>query len=492
MIYFRKKNIFELNVQKTFLLLLTVFVIKVLSIFYSPLSLSVDEAQYWDWSNNLDFGYFSKPPFIAWLIASTTYFFGIAEWSIRLSSPIIHLLIAVVIWLISKSVYNVKVANFITLIWATLPLTSFGSLIISTDTPLLLFWCLSLFTLLKTLESNKIIWPILLGISIGLAFLTKYAALYFIIILICLIILNERFKKNVFKFILTICVFLLVCAPNLYWNYVNDLSTFSHTAYNANLDTVSLNYLEPMKFIGSQLVICGPFILIAYLFKITKFKSHNKNEFLLICFSLPILILIIIQAFLKTSNANWAATAFPGIIILIGSFMYNQKNKIILVGIKLNLIINIGIFVLLIKIFITGNLNPIDLKSDPLRKLKGYSEQSKTIKLYLDSEKPSALIFSRRNEITKFSYQLKLFENKEIKRYYFTSRKNPINHYEYNYNFKNHSLKKNDIVLIISNLDGIDRQYIKYFDKFETLGKTIFKETENSVRSYYIIRANIK
>ena len=492
MIYFRKKNIFELNVQKTFLFLLAIFIIKIISILNSPLSLSVDEAQYWDWSNNLDLGYFSKPPLIAWLIASTTYFFGIAEWSIRLSAPIFHFFIAVIIWFISKNVYNIKVANFITLIWATLPLTSFGSLIISTDTPLLLFWCMSLFTLLKTLESNKIIWPILLGMSIGLAFLTKYAALYFIIILICLIILNQRFKKNVFKFVLTICIFLLVCAPNLYWNYVNDLSTFSHTAYNANLETVSLNYFEPIKFMGSQLIICGPFILIAYLFKITKIKSYNKNEFLLICFSLPILILIIIQAFLKTSNANWAATAFPGIIILIGNFIYNQKNKIILAGIKLNLLINIGIFSLLMKIFITGNLNPIDLKSDPLRKLKGYSEQSKTIRLYLDSEKPSALIFSRRNDITKFSYQLKLFENKEIKRYYLTLRKKPINHYEYNYNFKGHSLKKNDVVLIISSLDGIDRQYIKYFDKFETIGKTIFKETENSVRSYYIIKANMK
>ena len=125
MIYFRKKIIFELSVQKTFLFLLALFIIKVISLLNSPLSLSVDEAQYWDWSNNLDFGYFSKPPFIAWLIASTTYFFGISEWSIRLSSPIIHLLIAVVIWFISKSVYNIKVANFITLIWATLPLTNY-------------------------------------------------------------------------------------------------------------------------------------------------------------------------------------------------------------------------------------------------------------------------------------------------------------------------------------------------------------------------------
>ncbi len=83
-------------------------------------------------------------------------------------------------------------------------------------------------------------------------------------------------------------------------------------------------------------------------------------------------------------------------------------------------------------------------------------------------------------------------KNNEIKRYYLTLRKKPINHYEYNYNFKDHSLKKNDVVLIISSLNGVDRQYLKYFDKFETLGETIFKETENSMRNYYIIRANIK
>ena len=127
---------------------------------------------------------------------------------------------------------------------------------------------------------------------------------------------------------------------------------------------------------------------------------------------------------------NFKNLAMWGIIVILTIGLYNmfknpqgsisQKNKIILAGIKLNLLVNIVILAVLIKIFITGNLNPIDLKSDPLRKLKGYSEQSKTIKLYLDSEKPSALIFSRRNDITKFSYQLKLFENKEVKRYYLT------------------------------------------------------------------------
>ena len=147
-----------------------------------------------------------------------------------------------------------------------------------------------------------------------------------------------------------------------------------------------------------------------------------------------------------------------------------------------------------IKIIIPGNAVAAQLALDVFRKawiiikIKMGSEKQINKNSFLLYD----LIFSRRSDITKFSYQLKLFENKEIKRYYLTLRKKPINHYEYNYNFKDHSLKKNDVVLIINSLDGIDRQYIKYFDKFETIGKTIFKEAKNSVRSYYIIRANMK
>ena len=70
-----------------------------------------------------------------------------------------------------------------------------------------------------------------------------------------------------------------------------------------------------------------------------------------------------------------------------------------------------------------------------------------------------------------------------------TLRKKPINHYEYNYNLKDHSLKKNDVVLIISSLDGIDRQYIKHFDKFETIGKTIEIGGERKVSWNEIIKS---
>ena len=52
----------------TVIVILTVLA-RCLAIINSPLELSADEAQYWLWSNHLSWGYFSKPPLIAWLIS---------------------------------------------------------------------------------------------------------------------------------------------------------------------------------------------------------------------------------------------------------------------------------------------------------------------------------------------------------------------------------------------------------------------------------------
>ena len=43
---------------------------------HAGITLYVDEAQYWTWAQALDWGYFSKPPGIAALIALSTTLFG--------------------------------------------------------------------------------------------------------------------------------------------------------------------------------------------------------------------------------------------------------------------------------------------------------------------------------------------------------------------------------------------------------------------------------
>jgi len=46
--------------------------------------LEAEEAQYWDWSRRLDWGYYSKGPMVAYLIALSTQLGGNSEFWVRL------------------------------------------------------------------------------------------------------------------------------------------------------------------------------------------------------------------------------------------------------------------------------------------------------------------------------------------------------------------------------------------------------------------------
>ena len=59
--------------------------------------LGFEEAQYWSWSRELDFGFYSKPPLLALVIRLTTALFGDGEAAVRLASPILHAASALVI-----------------------------------------------------------------------------------------------------------------------------------------------------------------------------------------------------------------------------------------------------------------------------------------------------------------------------------------------------------------------------------------------------------
>ncbi|MBN6741172.1 hypothetical protein JKG47_11630 [Acidithiobacillus sp. MC6.1] len=53
-----------------------------------PLHLSGDEAQYWTWSRHLDWGYYTKVPAIAWIIALGTRIVANTELGVRYFAPL--------------------------------------------------------------------------------------------------------------------------------------------------------------------------------------------------------------------------------------------------------------------------------------------------------------------------------------------------------------------------------------------------------------------
>lgn len=119
--------------------LLVMTALRLIAIAITPLGLDVEEAQYWLWSQTPDGGYFSKPPMIAWWIGLTTAIAGNTEFGVRMAAPFLQLISALLIWRIAARAYDALAGKLAALIWISLPASAIGSVVMSTDSPMLLF-----------------------------------------------------------------------------------------------------------------------------------------------------------------------------------------------------------------------------------------------------------------------------------------------------------------------------------------------------------------
>ena len=139
-----------------------------------PITLFYDEAYYLSWAQTPDWGYFSKPPVVAWLIALTTGLFGTAEWAVKLGAPLLYGLSTLLIYGIGHRLLSRESGFFAALIFLLAPLVSFNSLFITTDAPLLFFWSAALYAFVRAQASNGWGWWLLAALCGGLGLLSKY------------------------------------------------------------------------------------------------------------------------------------------------------------------------------------------------------------------------------------------------------------------------------------------------------------------------------
>ena len=86
------------------------------------IDLYVDEAYYWGWSKSLDWGYFSKPPVIAALIAASTAVFGDGILAVKLPALLLYPATSLVIAAIGTRLFDARVGFWSGLAFLTMPL----------------------------------------------------------------------------------------------------------------------------------------------------------------------------------------------------------------------------------------------------------------------------------------------------------------------------------------------------------------------------------
>jgi 4-amino-4-deoxy-L-arabinose transferase-like glycosyltransferase len=297
---------------------------RLLALRTGALDLLPDEAQYWSWSRTLAAGYFSKPPVVAWLIGATTALLGDdGEFAVRLAAPLIHAATGIVVALLGRDLFSARVGFWAALCYATLPGVDFSALIISTDVPLLFCWALALFALWRLLGQPSRIWAVLLGVAIGLGFLSKYAMGYF---LIGMIVLTATEPISMWRgagrwLLLALFVAVAIVLPNILWNARHGWATVGHTAANADWSAFGLHIQETMAFAAAQFGVFGPILMAAFIVRVAlwrRYPPYDQERFLL-AFSLPVLLLMIIQSGISRAHANWAAVTYvPATILVVG------------------------------------------------------------------------------------------------------------------------------------------------------------------------------
>lgn len=296
------------------LILCGLLAIRLAGLFIAPWGLHGDEAQYWSWSRDPAFGYFSKPPMIAWVIGATTGVFGQAEWAVRLAAPFLHIATASVIFLTGRRLFDARIGFWAGLIYALMPAVWLSSFIMSTDASLLLFWALALHGWACLRESASWARAVQLGLGVGLGLLSKYAMAFFVPVLVLAIIMDKPTRRALLgpKGLLAGLIAAACLAPNLMWNAANDFATISHTAENANLQQDLFNPLEVLTFWFDQLGVFGiivfPMLVLALVAAFR--KKLSRPAIWLAGFAALPLLAISLEALLSRANANWAVTAY--------------------------------------------------------------------------------------------------------------------------------------------------------------------------------------
>ncbi|MEO0320617.1 MAG: glycosyltransferase family 39 protein, partial [Pseudomonadota bacterium] len=183
--------------------LIVIVCVRLIALGTSQLDLGPDETQYWFWAQSPAFGYFSKPPMIAWLIGATTGLFGDASWAVRLASPLLHGGTACFLFALTHHLYDRKIAFWAGTGWLIMPGIAFSATLMTTDVPLLFFWsgALYIFALIMVERTPRFGEPslglgVMLGVFMGLGFLSKYAMIYFLIALLITVIVSGRIKDR--------------------------------------------------------------------------------------------------------------------------------------------------------------------------------------------------------------------------------------------------------------------------------------------------------
>jgi 4-amino-4-deoxy-L-arabinose transferase-like glycosyltransferase len=340
------------------------------------LPVSPDEAYYWIWGRALAPGYYDHPPMIGVWIAAGTALLGDTPLGIRLLGPIGVAVASLLLARAAEALFPGRAAGgwAAAILNATL-LFSAGSVLVTPDTPLLVFWCAALWAVAKLHASGDGRWWLAFGLLAGCALLSKYTALLLGFGVVLWLLTEPRQRGWLLRWqIWAGGVLAILCfTPVIWWNAHHGWISFAKQGGRAGSAGTgsSLRYLA--ELVGGQVALATPLIFAfcvvgTVLACRAWLRQRDAAAGLLACVTVPAALLFLWQATGSRVQGNWPAILYPSACIAAAAFLGPGWLRWKQAGVALGLALTLAAL-------IQAGFSPIPLprRSDPtLARLGGW------------------------------------------------------------------------------------------------------------------------
>lgn len=288
-------------------------------------SLHVDEAQYWDWSRDWQWGYHSKPPGIAVLIGLSTRLFGDGELGLRLLTMACYPAAAAVLAGTARRIAAADpggaaadaAGSWAAAIFLCSPLVALLGSVATTDGPLLLCWSVAQAALWNALGANRLRPWLLLGAACAAGVLCKYTFLAFPAGVALLVAVHGGARDRL-GLAAALALGAALLLPHLAWSSGQGWVTVRHTVDITVGAPATTRGLGGPLFVVAQLLLFVPLALpvVAVAWR----EAHVPRHALpfLAWTTAPLLLAGVVQAAYRGAEVNWIAPVQLGGALALG------------------------------------------------------------------------------------------------------------------------------------------------------------------------------
>lgn len=287
--------------------------------------LNNDEVYYWSYAQHLQWNYFDHPPMIALVIRCFTFnLLFHNELFIRLGAIICCALSTWVMFKIGGILKDGQTGWICSCIYTA---SFYGSviagLLILPDSPQVLFWLMSVYTMLSLVNEKEFnrrdnMRLLVLGILIGFCILCKIHGIFLWFGFLCYIIfLKRELLSNIYLY-LAILLTILIVLPSLLWVIDNDFSTYTYHSKRVSF----IGHFQFDNFIRElvgTILYNNPIVFfltlsgIIYYIK-NKLLLYDGHRQLLFWLSFPLIGVLLVISFFNDTLPHWSGPAYLTVI----------------------------------------------------------------------------------------------------------------------------------------------------------------------------------